>query len=204
MREIGRVQFVQIQRSSLKLGNASHEYYDPAALLRSDHLAVSAAGAFAVMPDESYIVDIHNAMHPHTRHNRDSDNGLSVGFTSHYQAMREQFGAHLTDGIAGENIIIETARRFSLADLGDQIAFQNPVSGQVIRLNVPKMAAPCTPFSQFCMCQPDLGGQPLKETLQFLHNGMRGFLVALPDMPYATINAGDRMLINDEFAEGGA
>jgi len=198
MHEIGSVQFVQIQRSSLKVGAVSHETYNPGALLRTDRLAITAHGAYGVLPDQSLVVDIHNETHPHTRHNTDSDNGLSIGFLGHYHAMRDRFGSHLTDGIAGENIVIESidsAQRFWLADLGDRVTFQNPTTGVMIHVTVLKVVTPCTPFSQFCMKQPDLSGQPLKETLQFLHNGMRGFLVALPDLPYATISAGDRVLI---------
>ena len=52
------------------------------------------------------MLDIHHDInHPDKAY--DDDDLVSIGFTSHYKAMRERFGAHIEDGTAGENIIIE-------------------------------------------------------------------------------------------------
>src|SRR2546426_4214324 len=48
--------------------------------------------------------------HPNTK-NEDGAHGVSIGFTTHYALMRERFGDRLTPGCAGENVLVETARR---------------------------------------------------------------------------------------------
>src|SRR6266436_1593834 len=50
--------------------------------------------------------------HPVTK-NEDGLHGISLGFTSHYEAMREHFGDRVAIGCAGENIIAASDRRFS-------------------------------------------------------------------------------------------
>ncbi len=197
MQAIGHVQFVQIQRSSLKVGQRPDRYFDPAALKQVEQLSVGARGALGVMADGSHILDIHNADHPHTRNN--GNNPLSVGFTAHYQAMRDRFGDHIGDGIAGENIIVTTDRSYGLDDLGGRVAFQNPATGVIAYLKVVKIVAPCNEFSQFC-AQSDmpLSGAALKDTLQFLGEGRRGIMLAVEDGTRITIAPGDIMLIDDE------
>src|SRR5690349_18726061 len=117
MREIGRIKQIQIQRASLKQGQRPHRYYDPAPLLVVERLRLAPGGVSAASAQGEPIVDIHNASHPETKH-RQSLNGISIGFTSHYRAMRERYGAHLADGIAGENILVESDRMWSLDELG--------------------------------------------------------------------------------------
>jgi hypothetical protein len=39
----------------------------------------------------------------------EAENTISIGFTSHYAQMRARFGEHMQDGIAGENINIDSA-----------------------------------------------------------------------------------------------
>ncbi len=51
MHEIGRIKQVQIQRSSLKLGERPYRVYDPAPLLVVDSLALSARGVVGVTAD---------------------------------------------------------------------------------------------------------------------------------------------------------
>src|ERR1700694_4918441 len=108
LRLLGRIVRLQIQRSKLKRGEKPNRYYDPAPLLAVDELTLTPHGALVRLAGGGTLVDIHHAAHPDTRH-LDRTNDLSVGFTPHYAAMRERFGAHLVDGCAGENILVETA-----------------------------------------------------------------------------------------------
>ena len=195
MKEIGHIKHVQIQRTCLKIGQKPYRYYDPGALLVVSSLLLSPRGTIGVTIDGEHIIDVHHADHPTSR-NQDL-NGISIGFTSHYQAMRAQFGQHLVDGIAGENILVETDDEQTLADLEPGVAILSAETGQMIHLQELLVAAPCVEFSRFAindgMSPPN---ELIKETLQFLDNGRRGFYatVAESQEPIA-IHAGDRVYV---------
>ncbi len=107
LRPLGPIVRLQIQRASLKLGEKPNRTYDPAALLEVDALTLTPAGAVALLPDGSALLDVHHTAHPRSR-NSDGVNDLSVGFTGHYARMRANYGPHLSDGCAGENILVDT------------------------------------------------------------------------------------------------
>ena len=110
--------------------------------------------------------------------------------------MRANFGSHLIDGCAGENILIESAASYTLADLGNQLAIQIAATGQIVYLTELVVAAPCVPFSNFA-ARP-LSKQQIKEALQFLDNGRRGFYATLAaQQQEVVIRAGDRVLFVD-------
>ena len=99
---------------------------------------------------------------------------MSLGFTSHYALMRDRLGERITLGCAGENIIVETERRIALEDLEGGVVLLAPDGRELTRLEVLQVAQPCRPFSGWA-----LGGvveaRVLKETLQFLEGGTRGY-----------------------------
>jgi hypothetical protein len=192
MQEIGKIQQVQIQLSSLKVGQRPNSHYDPAPILVVEKLLLTPDGVIGVKADGEKIVDIHNARHPDTRNN--GDNSISIGFTAHYAAMRERFGLHLRDGIAGENIIIDAGdRSFSFDELGARVAIK--CGGQLHLFNVVKIAAPCVEFSTFAAGKP-IAGEAMQSTLQFLHNGRRGFHIATTDYDSAiVVQVGDTVFV---------
>jgi hypothetical protein len=94
--------------------------------------------------------------------------------------MRARFGHHLTDGCAGENILVETDTPFTFPDLQGGLAIQNPDTGQVVYLAHLKVAAPCVEFTQYAAnFGMPLPAEQLQAALQFLHNGRRGFYARL-------------------------
>jgi hypothetical protein len=196
LHEIGRVKQVQVQRASLKAGERPYRYYEPTPLLVVDGLLLSPGGVVGLCASGEQVIDVHNAEHPASKNVRGL-NGISIGFTSHYQAMRERFGLHLTDGIAGENILVESDRAFALADLGERLAIQTSV-GTLIYLADLLVAAPCAEFSQFAASQGEkLPPEALKEALEFLHEGRRGFYATLAGAPTdAVVRAGDQVLVD--------
>jgi hypothetical protein len=106
-------------------------------------------------------------------------NGISLGFTAHYAAMRDCFGEHLSNGIAGENILIETDRAFAEADLAAGIVIAGD-DGARLELGAIIVAAPCVEFTRFALRFPD-GSRPdatVTEALRFLDDGRRGFYAA--------------------------
>jgi hypothetical protein len=192
MREIGAIKQTQIQLSSLKQGQRPHRYYDPAPLLVVERMRLTAGGALGLEGDQQRI-DVHHADHPDSKH-RQGVNGLSIGFTNHYHAMRDHFGAHLTDGCAGENILIETDQLWTLEALGEALVIECR-DGRRIALDGLVVAAPCVEFSRFANLSADpLSSDELRATLQFLDGGMRGFYLRLAEgQEDAEIRAGNRV-----------
>ncbi|HYT84283.1 MAG TPA: MOSC domain-containing protein [Gemmatimonadales bacterium] len=173
MRAIGTVARLQIQRSSLKTGEKPTRVYDPAPVLAVPRLAVSPAGVLGAGGDGGWLVDVHHQAHPDTK-NEDGLHGVSVGFTSHYAAMRDRFGERIVIGCAGENVIVETDGMFTYDDVAAGIALVSADGDERVRLRVLQVAHPCRPFTGWA-----LGGrvesEVLKSHLQFLDDGMRGF-----------------------------
>jgi len=164
---------LQIQRGSLKTGEKPIRRYDPAPLLSVPKLNVTPDGALGAIEDDAWVVDVHLRAHPHTK-NEDGLHGISLGFTSHYDAMREHFGERVVVGCAGENIIAETAGRFSYEDLAEGVAILAPDGRERVRLRVLQVAHPCRPFTGWALGK-QVEPEELKKHLQFLDDGMRGF-----------------------------
>jgi hypothetical protein len=197
MREIGRIKGLQVQPTSLKVGQKPYKYYDPSPLLIVDHLLVSTKGAIGIMADGSQVIDVHHMDHPES-HNIDGINGLSIGFTSHYEAMRSKFGQHIADGCAGENILVEAEREYMLGELRRGMAIQSPDTGQVVHLTDIVVAAPCVEFSHYAANSGEpLPNRELRTTLQFLDEGMRGFYASATNSEdqIVALRVGDRVFV---------
>jgi len=199
MHEIGRIKQVQVQRSSLKLETHTSSYYDPTPLLVVESLKLTPDGIFGFTTNEKRVIDVHHVDHPMSR-NHNGINGVSLGFTHHYETMRTQFGEHMVDGCAGENILIETDAIITLSDLGNRVAIQSEETGELVYLTNLKVAAPCVEFSQYAANHGlPLAAAPLKATLQFLHHGRRGFYAtAEAQETPVLVKAGDRVFVVDE------
>jgi hypothetical protein len=173
MRELGRIVRLQIQRSSLKTGEKPTRVYDPSPLLSVDCLALGPDGVLGQDNGGAWLVDVHHRAHPATK-NEDGAHGVSLGFTSHYGEMHDRFGDRITIGCAGENIIVETTGRVTLADVARGVTLLAGDGRELARLEVLEVARPCRPFTGWA-----LGGrvepEVLKEQLQFLDGGMRGY-----------------------------
>jgi hypothetical protein len=185
---LGRIVRLQIQRSSLKLGEKPNRWYDPAPLLAVDRLTLTPDGATITGADGVEVLDVHHAQHPATR-NSGGVNDLSVGFTGHYAAMRGRFGSHLADGLAGENILVERPGFTSLAEVAGGLAVRRAAGGWV-RLGEVRVAAPCVEFSRYSSRSAD--AETVKATLQFLDAGVRGFYCTYAAAP-ATLAVGDEL-----------
>lgn len=98
-----------------------------------------------------------------------------MGFTAHYDAMRERFGERLTIGCAGENLIAEAGGRLQLADVAGGLAILAPDGSERVRLRVLEVARPCRPFTGWALGGRTVEPEVLKQSLQFLDEGMRGF-----------------------------
>lgn len=194
MRAIGQVKQVQIQRDPLKRGDKPHRYYDPAPLLVVERLLLTPQGVIGVTAVGEELTDVHHAAHPQSRNA--GINGISLGFTSHYRAMREEFGAHLTDGLAGENILVETTEEFSRAIPGGRVAIQARESGGLVYLEHVAVAAPCVEFSHFALNElMPVSAATLREALTFLDHGRRGFYATFSGEEPFVMRAGDILFV---------
>ena len=179
LRELGKVKLVQLQPSGLIIKKPSGYFYDESRRVVVDCLRINSKGIEAITPDGEGVLDIHHLDHPDKKY--DDDDLVCIGFTSHYDKMSERFGDHMVYGSAGENIIIECPDEIWLDDLGDQIAIENQETGQMLILDQVQVATPCEEFSHFAAQKQDekLPAEELKEILQFLNHGRRGFLLVL-------------------------
>ena len=173
MHTIGTIARLQIQRSSLKTGEKPDRVYDPTPLLPVQRLTVTPDGVLGAGSEGGWIVDVHHRAHPETK-NEDGLHGVSVGFTSHYAAMRDRFGERIVVGCAGENVIVTADQMFTYEDLAGGVAIVTTEGAERVRLKVLQVAHPCRPFTGWAS-----GGRVesdvLKAHLQFLDGGTRGF-----------------------------
>jgi hypothetical protein len=193
MRALGMVKLVQIQPSGLIVQTEAGEIYDPSRRVEVDSLLVTQLGIEADINGER-VIDIHHIDHPDKAY--DNKDLVSIGFTSHYEAMRKRFGEHMVNGAAGENIIIEYEHEIWMEDLGEKLIFENVKTGKRSLFDVIRFAAPCNEFSHFVADSQHerLPADELKSTLQFLNNGRRGFLLVLSDgQDSATVESGDKI-----------
>ena len=196
IRDLGKVILVQVQPSGLIIETPTGDFYDVTRRVEVKKLLITSQGIEATLETGEHVLDIHHIQHPDKAY--DNDDLVSIGFSSHYRAMRERFGEHMVDGAAGENIIIECDREIWSDDLGEQIAIENSNTGQLTVFDFVKFAAPCEEFSHFVARSQHqrLPANELKATLQFLNNGRRGFLLVLsPGQEDAVVQSGDRVFV---------
>lgn len=190
MREIGPLIRLQIQRGSLKTGVKPNRTYDPAPLLSVDRLWITPGGVLGLGPEGSWMVDVHHHAHPLTK-NPDGLHGVSVGFTGHYRLMQERFGDRVQTGSAGENLIAETHGVLRPGQLGERIAVLGKDGAERVRLRVLQAAEPCRPFTGWALGR-QVDATVLKEHLQFLQNGTRGYYLEAEGSGEITL--GDRLV----------
>lgn len=199
MKLIGSIKQVQIQRYSVKFGQKPHVTYNPGPIQIVEQLQLTPDGVVGIIDGPTAIIDVHNAQHPTTHNRSGTNNNISFNFTSHYQAIRQAYGDRIHDGIAGENILIETNQPYRLEDLGDGLIIERAQDKQQIQLHSLSVAAPCLEFSLFVLnSQEEPGHEQIKHTLQFLHHGQRGFYALVTEGPDKNfIQAGDRVYSAD-------
>lgn len=194
--ELGHVKLVQIQPSGLIIDTPSGDFYDASRRVEVDQIQISSRGIEFTPSEGDRVLDIHHIDHPDKAY--DNDDLVSIGFTSHYKAMRDRFGEHMVDGVAGENIIIQVDQEVWMNDLGQRIAIENKETGQKALFYMESFASPCKEFSHFAAKSQDkrLPAAELKATLQFLDKGRRGFLLGLSDgQKTVTVQSGDKVFV---------
>ena len=188
---LGPIVRLQVQSSSLKCGERPHRWYDPEPIQSVNRMRIEHGGVVGFGGDSSdELADVHHRDHPATKFR--SENGLSVGFTSHYQLIRDTYGAHMTDGISGENILIACDRIIEpdMVQHGLVVAAESGL----VSVDEVQPAPPCAEFSKFALQyrhdQP--ADKTVSDTIKFLHQGIRGYYATLRESDPATlISVGD-------------
>jgi len=201
-RELGVVSLVQLQPSGLIIdapeSSPVESFYDAGRRVGVDRLEITPRGIQATSSKGEAVLDIHHLDHPDKAY--DDDDLVCIGFTSHYQAMRTEFGAHMVDGIAGENILIDYSDEVWPEDLGERLGIENQDTGDVAVMEMVSFVEPCVEFSRFCVQSPleKLPARRLGGILRFLGRGRRGFLLVLDQGHEAvTVRPGDKVFLID-------
>jgi hypothetical protein len=194
IRELGVIKLVQLQPNGLIIKRPTGYLYDESRRVEVDQLLITPKGIEATTPEGEKLLDIHHLDHPGKEY--DDDDLVCIGFTAHYDKMRERFGRHMVYGSAGENIIIEHPDEIWLDDLGGQVAFENQDTGELLVLKDVQVAEPCEEFSHFVAQRQEerLSAGELKEILQFLGEGRRGYLMVLKE-GQGVVRPGDKVIV---------
>jgi len=188
MREIGRVVKLQVQTGPLKQG-PNREQYQPVNLLEVPILEITARGVVG-WQGETTIIDVHHQDHPRATGRK--GHTLSFNFTSHYEVIRGRYGEHVFTGCGGDNVVFAAASTITLADLQGELVLEIQ-TGERGHVLLPTIATPCLSYSRYILNHPAPTPAQLKETLQFLHDGQRGFYADWQGQP-VWIRPGDRLL----------
>jgi hypothetical protein len=188
---LGEIIRLQVQTTSLKVGERPHTRYDPGGIVAVSRLEVDPGGVNGYTADGTRLDDVHHANHPRSKSR--GTNAISVLFTAHYDEIRRRFGEWLADGIAGENILVRCDRHLSEAELRSGIRIDT-TDGATIDLERVIVADPCVEFSRYAMRFPDdqRPDRTVTEAVQFLSDGMRGYY-AVYQGPPVSIRSGDRV-----------
>lgn len=188
---IGDIVRLQIQTTSLKVGDRLACRYDPAGIIVVPTLDLDPGGVTGITEVGACLDDVHHA--DHARSKSRGTNGVSVLFTPHYERMRERFGDHLIDGIAGENILVACSAYQHQADVAAGFRIVTG-AGETVELRRVIVAAPCVEFGRYALRFPDdqRPDRRVTDAIAFLSGGMRGYYAGYDGSP-VRIGVGDRV-----------
>lgn len=169
-----RIVRLQVQTDPMKVGRAPLRRYDPSVIESVPRIEVSPSGVIGLARSLGSILDVHHVDHPHTR-DRKGIGGVTVMSTGDYARLRARYGDHLTEGIAGETILVDAPDGLAGRAMADRITVVTG-SGQ-IGLTQVRVAEPCVEFSRFCLGQEPSAtvDEAVRQALVDLDGGARGY-----------------------------
>lgn len=165
---------LQVQTDRMKVGAAPLRRYEPGVLESVPRLEISPSGVVGLGLRGRRLLDVHHREHPHTRDPRGRA-GLSVLGTGDYAALRARYGPHLSEGIAGESVLLEAPE--GLAGRLDGTRWVLHTADGPLEVGQTGVAEPCVEFTRFCLRlppSPEVGLQ-VREHLELLDHGARGY-----------------------------
>ncbi|MCP4966335.1 MAG: hypothetical protein GY926_14020 [bacterium] len=184
--KIGEIVLLQVHGDLLK----HPDRFDPKPLIEVDEASVDDDGMLG-WTGSGWVVDVHHLVWP----GRGGRRPLSIGFTSHYDKMRDQF-RDVPLGAAGENVVVATDDVLTTADLGERLVIRGQSGAEAVLVR-PMVAKPCLPFTSFMLDLPTVGTyEEIGMDLAFLDNGMRGFIVGVDELVAPVrIRVGDEVFL---------
>lgn len=169
-----RIVRLQIQRSHAKVGKAPMRSYDPACIVPVRSIAAGPMGVSGIADDGRLTLDVHHQRHPQSRDRKGVAGILFMG-TGDYAALRERYGDHLTDGVAGETMLLDAEDGLAGRDLPATVTITT--SAGALELHRVRVADPCIEFSRFCL-RHDMSravDDAVKQAMKDLDGGARGY-----------------------------
>jgi len=186
---------LQVQTDRIKPGRAPWRTYRPEVLREVDRLIATDDGVIGVDADGTEHVDVHNRTHPHTRDPKGLA-GISVMSTGDYAALRDRYGAHLVDGVAGESILVEHVPGLARRDMPVTMMLRC-ADGEEWPLTGVHIAEPCVEFTRFCLrlSASNEVGDDVRQGLLDLGGGARGYKM-VTGRSGIRIRRGDTLLVH--------
>jgi hypothetical protein len=169
-----RIVRLQVQTDPVKVGRAPLRRYDPASIESVPRIEVSPSGVVGLAERLGSVVDVHHVDHPHTRDPR-GNGGVTLMGTGDYARLKADYGDHLTEGVAGETILVDAPDGLARRPMPSQITVVT--AGGPIVLTRVEVADPCVEFSRYCLgLEPStVVGDDVRRALVDLDDGARGY-----------------------------
>lgn len=188
---IGSIVRLQIQTGEIKTGERYRRVYDPAPIRAVPCITLTPDGVTGPGSGGPDLLDIHHRDHRAGKFGG-GKNGISILFTHHYELMRARFGPHVVDGIAGENILVDSDRQIRIEDLARGLLIET--AGGPVYLHDLVIASPCVEYTRFVLGYPPdaRADTTFRDALEFLGPGLRGFYARYSGEPQM-LRPGDRV-----------
>lgn len=190
--QLGAVARLQVQVAPLKQRDHGARFYDPSHIVVVDAIRFDPDGAVGLRAGYDDVVDVHNANHPRSRDVR-GDRAVSVMADADYRWLRAHYGCHMTDGVAGETIMLAGGPSLRGRDLRAGLRIET--GDGVLELTHVRAATPCVEFTCHVLQRPR--GSPVdatvRATLEVLDHGTRGFVAGI--IGEAVVRPGDRVFL---------
>ena len=189
-----RIVRLQIQADPIKVGTAPLRRYDPAVIESVPRIQVSPSGVVGLADRLGSVLDVHHVDHPRTR-DRKGIGGVTFMGVGDYARLRVRYGDHLTEGIAGETILLDAAAGFGRTPVPAEVTVLT--SDGPIGLVRVRVADPCVEFSRFCLRQEpsSVVDADVTQALVDLADGCRGYRGVATGS--GVIALGDQVVIAD-------
>ena len=175
-----RIVRLQVQTDPVKVGRAPLRRYDPSMIESVPRIEVGPAGVVGLAERLGEVMDVHHVDHPRSR-DRKGNAGVTVMGTGDYARLRAAYGDHLTEGIAGETILVDAPDGLARRAMPDRITVLT--AGGPIPLRQVRVADPCVEFSRYCLGQEPSAtvDDAVRQALVDLDDGARGYRAVADD-----------------------
>jgi len=187
-----RIVRLQVQHGPVKVGRAPMRCYRPSAIVPVDRIVAGPRGVYGLTSVGEQILDVHHQDHPQSRDPRGRAGILFMG-TGDYAALRDRYGEHVVDGIAGETVLLDAPDGLASLHLPSVVTVSTTEGP--LQLRDVREADPCVEFSRFCLRQEPAPtvDEAVRRALIDLDHGARGYRSVADGT--GTVRIGDLVII---------